>query len=78
MSSFALLCQAAHLLGQVLRYVSSGVTLEDEVGVQLDRTLYSMLHASLALENPDYDQICFIYRYIIPMDSKSLNIDYYI
>lgn len=63
MSKFALLCQASRLLGQVLRHVSSDVALHDNVWIQLDRTLQSMLAASLDVENPDNDQISFVYRY---------------
>ncbi|KAG4415810.1 hypothetical protein IFR04_011044 [Cadophora malorum] len=60
MSKFALLCQAARLLGQVLQYLSGPV--DDEVEMQLDRTLQAMVTACLEVENPDYDQITFIYR----------------
>ncbi|KAH8648021.1 putative fungal-specific transcription factor [Tricladium varicosporioides] len=61
MSSFALLCQAARLLGQVLYYVSGDSAIHDDVWMQLDRTLQSMLTASLEVETPDTDQITFIY-----------------
>lgn len=60
MSKFALLCHAARLLGQVLQYLSGPV--DDEVEMQLDRTLQAMVTACLEVENPDYDQITFIYR----------------
>jgi hypothetical protein len=64
MSKFALLCQAARLLGQVLEHVSSDITMDDsDVGVQLDRTLQSMATASLDLNTSDDDQMSFIYRY---------------
>jgi hypothetical protein len=34
----------------------------------LDRTLQSMVTVSLHMENPDYNQISFIYRYVyIPL-----------
>lgn len=62
MSKFSLLCQAAHLLGQVLRHVSSDSAAQDIAWVQLDRTLQSMLAAALDVDCPDYDQITFIYR----------------
>lgn len=62
MSKFALLCQAARLLGQVLAHVAHGPDLKDDVGLQLDRTLHSMLTVALNVEVPDYDQITFIFR----------------
>lgn len=65
MSKFALLCQAARLLGQVLHNVSSGSANDDNVWIQLDRTLQSMVAASLNVDFPDYDQITFAYRYVL-------------
>jgi DNA polymerase elongation subunit (family B) len=62
MSTFSLLCQAAHLLGQVLQQVASDSTGQDVAWMQLDRTLQSMLAAALDVNLPDYDQITFIYR----------------
>lgn len=62
MSKFALLCQAARLLGQVLTHVSADTGMDDDVSVQLERTLQSMLNAALAVEFPDNDQISLIYR----------------
>lgn len=62
MSRFALLCQAARLLGQVLRHVSSDSAIHDDVSVQLDRTLESMVAASSDLDVSDYDQTTFVYR----------------
>lgn len=62
MSKFALLCQAARLLGQVLTHVSSDTGTDDDVSIQLERTLQSMLAAALAVESPDNDQISLIYR----------------
>jgi hypothetical protein len=62
MSKFALLCQAARLLGQVLQYLSSEADVHDNAWVQLDRTLQSMITASLDVESPDDDQIAFVYR----------------
>jgi len=62
MSKFALLCQAARLLGQVLHQVSTKSGMDDDVCIQLDRTLHSMLAAALAVDPPDNDQISFIYR----------------
>lgn len=63
MSKFALLCQAARLLGQVLHHISSNSAMHDNVWVQLDRTLESMIRASLNVDSPDFDQIAFAYRY---------------
>ena len=65
MSSFALLCQAARLLGQVLHLDSSDLTTVSDVRVQLDRTLRYMISAALEVDLPDYDQISFIYRYVL-------------
>lgn len=65
MSRFALLCQAARLLGQVLRHLASDTAIRDDAWIQLDRTLQSMIAASLNVDSPDYDQISFIYRYLI-------------
>ncbi len=62
MSKFALLCQAARLLDKVLDYVSGSMANHDSVEMQLDRTLHSMLAASLDVKSPDQDQIGFIYR----------------
>ena len=62
MSKFALLCQAARLLGQVLHHVSNGANCNDDVWIQLDRTLQSMVDASLNVDPPDHDQIAFVYR----------------
>ena len=65
MSRFALLCQAARLLGQVLHHLSSDSAMRDDAWIQLDRTLQSMIAASLNMDSPDYDQIGFIYRYML-------------
>lgn len=65
MNKFALLCQAARLLGQVLEHITSDLTVQDNAWMQLDRTLQSMLTASLDVDLPDYDQITFVYRYEI-------------
>jgi hypothetical protein len=65
MSRFALLCQAARLLGQILHHLSSETGEDDDVWIQLDRTLQSMLAASLDVEVPDDDQIAFVYRSVI-------------
>jgi hypothetical protein len=62
MSKFALLCQAARLLGQVLHHVSVDSGMDDGVCIQLERTLQSMLAAALNVDSPDNDQISFIYR----------------
>ncbi|KAI1880165.1 hypothetical protein JX265_001786 [Neoarthrinium moseri] len=61
MSKFALLCQAARLLGQVLQHASGAAPAHDTVWRQLDRTLNSMLTAALSTDTPDDDQIAFIY-----------------
>lgn len=65
MSKFALLCQAGRLLGQVLHHLASDVAIHDEVWMQLDRTLQSMLAAALNIDCPDYDQITFVYRLVV-------------
>lgn len=65
MSKFALLCQAARLLGQVLHHLSSGSVDCHGDWVQLERTIQSMLAASLNSEQPDNDQIAFIYRSLL-------------
>lgn len=72
MSRFALLCQAARLLGQVLHHISSETAEDDDVWNQLDRTLQSMLAASLDVEVPDDDQIAFVYRSVIHLVLKRL------
>lgn len=65
MSKFALLCQAARLLGQVLQHLSSDSTIRDDAWIQLDRTLQSMIAASLDTDSPDHDQISFVYRCVV-------------
>ncbi|KAL6233543.1 hypothetical protein BDW75DRAFT_231903 [Aspergillus navahoensis] len=50
MSKFALLCQAGRLLGQVLHHLASDIAVHDEVWMQLDRTLQSMLAAALDID----------------------------
>lgn len=64
MSKFGLLCQTANLLGSVLKNASSSPMKRDDIWVQLDRTLHSLLAAVLDLESPDSDSIAFIYRYV--------------
>nr|UYO77177.1 ACN38 fungal transcriptional regulatory protein [Trichoderma calamagrostidis] len=84
MSKFALLCQASRLLGQVLHYLSSDSAGQDDVWMQLDRTLQSILAAALNVDCPDYDQITFIYSAIVALytpwlssdRAKELNSDY--
>lgn len=71
MSKFALLCQAARLLGQVLRHLSTDFTGDDDVWIQLDRTLQSMLVAALNIDCPDYDQITFVYRVLLQSPALS-------
>ncbi len=66
MSKFALLCQAAHVLGQFPPDDRGGNADSDgdpEIWTQLDRTLESMLAVALDVERPDHDQITFIYRF---------------
>ncbi|KAI9045456.1 fungal specific transcription factor domain-containing protein [Aspergillus affinis] len=75
MSKFALLCQAARLLGQVLHHASSETTVDDDAWVQLDRTLQSMLAAALDLDNPDHDQIAFVYSAFIALHTMWLSPD---
>ena len=65
MNKFALLCQAAKLLGQVLHHVSSDSAIHDDVWIQLDRTLQSMIAASVNVDWPDCDQLTFVYRYVL-------------
>ncbi|KAK1140926.1 hypothetical protein N8T08_009799 [Aspergillus melleus] len=61
MSKFALLCQAARWLSQVLHHVSSEATTDNGAWLQLDRTLQSMLAAALDLDSPDHYQTAFVY-----------------
>ncbi|KAH2749611.1 hypothetical protein KXW10_005990 [Aspergillus fumigatus] len=67
MSKFALLCQAGRLLGQVLHHLASDIAIQDEVWMQLDRTLQSMLAAALNIDCPDYDQITFVYSALVAL-----------
>ncbi|KAK6595323.1 fungal specific transcription factor domain-containing protein [Botrytis cinerea] len=73
MSKFALLCQAARLLGQVLNHVSGDSSHDIELWIQLDRTVYSMLEASVNVENPDCDRIAFIYSTLLALHTSSLS-----
>ncbi|KFZ05697.1 hypothetical protein V501_08118 [Pseudogymnoascus sp. VKM F-4519 (FW-2642)] len=70
MSKFALLCQAARLLSQVLHAISSDSAVDDENWMQLDRTLQSMLAASLNVDVPDNDQITFIYSALLALHTS--------
>lgn len=74
MSKFALLCQAARLLGQVLQLTSNHNPEHDhdDTWMQLDRTLESMLTAALHVDSPDYDQITFIYKQVTLYRSKTV------
>jgi hypothetical protein len=65
MSRFALLCQGAKLLGQVLHHVSYPAVMSNEAWMQLDRTLQAMTTASQHVGQPDSDQIAFLYRYVV-------------
>ncbi|KAJ5288656.1 hypothetical protein N7478_001686 [Penicillium angulare] len=67
MSKFALVCQAARLLGEVLNYLSNHYTSRDDSWMQLDRTLTSMLTVALNIDCPDYDQITFIYSALVAL-----------
>ncbi|KAJ6013705.1 hypothetical protein N7540_008296 [Penicillium herquei] len=67
MSKFALVCQAARLLGQALHFLSHDPVSQDGVWQQLDRTLHSMLTAALNIDSPDYDQITFIYSALVAL-----------
>ncbi|UKZ84303.1 uncharacterized protein TrAFT101_000215 [Trichoderma asperellum] len=73
MSKFSLLCQAAHLLGQVLQHVSSDSAGQDIAWVQLYRTLQSMLTAALDVDHPDYDQITFVYSALVALYTPYLS-----
>lgn len=67
MSKFALLCQAARLLGLVLNHITadSMSTKESDANeAQLSRTIFAMIKASKDLASPDYDQIAFCYWYV--------------
>lgn len=67
MSKFALVAQAARLLGQVLKHVSrnsADQALRDEEGIQLDRTLHALIKAAEGVKSPDCDPIGICYRYI--------------
>ncbi|KAJ5101585.1 hypothetical protein NUU61_003807 [Penicillium alfredii] len=69
MSKFALVCQAARLLGQVIHCLAHDPASQDGVWQQLDRTLHSMLTAALNIDCPDYDQITFIYSSLVALYS---------
>ncbi|KAF5867418.1 putative fungal specific transcription protein [Botrytis fragariae] len=73
MSKFALICQAARLLGQVLNHVSGASSHDDELWMQLDRTVTSMLEASVNVENPDCNRIAFIYSTLLALHTSSLS-----
>jgi hypothetical protein len=75
MHKFALLCQAARVLGLVLLHVAGAggeekggealrMMLEDEE--QLDRTLRAMIAAAATREIKDYDQVGMVYRCVSP------------
>lgn len=70
MSKFGLICQAASLLGQALQYASIESEANDDGWVQLDRTMQSMLNASLEIDEFDYDYIAFVYRWVCPISSS--------
>ena len=68
MSKFALVAQAAGLLGQVLKHVSDHTidpAFHDEEGVQLDRTLHALIGAAEITNSPSCDQRAICYRYIL-------------
>ena len=60
MSNFALICQGARMLGEVLQELSEPA--DDQSWVQLDRTIQAMITASLDEDEPDSDSIAFLYR----------------
>jgi hypothetical protein len=77
MSKFALVAQAAGLLGQVLKYVSSHTAdqaLHHEEGLQLDRTLHALIKAAEAVKSPDCDQMAICYRYIFRANFEALQL----
>ncbi|MCJ1312282.1 hypothetical protein MMC25_005956 [Agyrium rufum] len=69
MSKFALLCQAARLLGQVLQDVSINTCSHEDHNewIQLDRTLHSMLTAASDTSEPDNDQMTFVYSTLVAL-----------
>ncbi|KAF7895049.1 hypothetical protein EAF00_006863 [Botryotinia globosa] len=73
MSKFALLCQAARLLGQVLNHVTGDSSHGDELWMQLDWTVTSILEASVNVENADCDRIAFIYSTLLALHTSSLS-----
>lgn len=62
MSRFALVCQAARLLGQALSQAYKESESDEDICVRLERTLQSMLAAALDNDPLDIDQISSIYR----------------
>lgn len=65
MSKFALVAQAARLLGQVLEHISNPVNNpEDTVqqDIQLDRTVRSLVYASQRASVPACDAVAICYR----------------
>jgi hypothetical protein len=67
MSNFALVAQAANLLGQVLKHVSSQTTdqtLHDEESMQLDQTLHAFVSTFKAMSPQHFGQIVICYKYI--------------
>lgn len=62
MAKFALLCQAARLLGQILCHANNRSTADDEEWLQLHRTVQSMLTAALDVDESDHAHVGFVYR----------------
>jgi hypothetical protein len=57
MGKFALLGQAARLLGQVLNHVSADSEPDANICAQLERTLQCMLAVAKDFQYPDNDQL---------------------
>jgi hypothetical protein len=76
MSKFALVAQAAGLLGQVLKHVSSHTAdqeLHDEEGMRLDRTLHVHISALSAMNPRYHDPMVICYRYIFTASLQLCN-----
>lgn len=76
MSKFALVAQAAGLLGQVLKHVSAHATdwvLHHEEGVQLDRTLHALISASEVNNSPYCDQRSICYSALIALHEPQVS-----
>lgn len=68
MSHFALLAQAAGLLGQALRHISRSdpdQARREREAIQLDRTLHALINAAEEVKPSRCDPIGICYRYIV-------------